>query len=90
MLAAVTKNGLAVQYATSRLQNNYTIASTAVQQNGDAIHLVSHEMKKRIYFDLFVDTKLQLSGSSRGYLHPEIWSLITSFIPLEKDLTKGL
>ena len=42
---AVKKNGLALKFASSRLQNNYNIVMTAVSKNGLALEFASEDLR---------------------------------------------
>ena len=42
---AVKKNGLALQYASDRLRNNYEVVMLAVKKNGLALEFASEELK---------------------------------------------
>lgn len=45
VFAAVSQNGLSLDYASNELKNNFEIVSAAVNQNGKAIEFVSEELQ---------------------------------------------
>jgi hypothetical protein len=48
VLAAVTQNGSALQYASDELKNNFEIVLAAVRQNGLSIYFASDELQNNI------------------------------------------
>ena len=66
---AVKKNGLALKFASSRLQNNYNIAMTAVSKNGLALEFVSEVLRGN--FEI-VNAAIKSNGLALQYASDEL------------------
>jgi hypothetical protein len=45
---AISNNGLALEFASEKLKNNFNIVSTAVNKNGESIQFASPELKENV------------------------------------------
>ena len=66
---AVKKNGLALEFASSRLQNNYNMVMTAVSKNGLALQFASKELRSN--FEI-VNAAVKSNGLALQYASNEL------------------